>query len=403
MPASAAKSNASDRSIRVLRVITRLNIGGPAIQAITLSQRLTERGFPTRLVYGRLGEREGDMAYLLPEEIEVTYLPSLRRPIAPVHDGLALLALYRLLRQTRPAIVHTHTAKAGSLARIAAAIYNRTIGRKAPACIVHTYHGHVLDGYFGPRTERVVTWAERRLARLTDAIVAISPQIRSELLDQYGIGRPDQYRVIPLGFDLGPLAVIDDAARHVARKTLAISADAHIVSTVGRLTAIKQHWLFLETAQRIASRDPAARFLVVGDGELRTQLEERAQALGLAHQVRFLGWRTDLPTIYAATDVLLLTSRNEGTPVALIESLSSATPAVSTDVGGIRDVIGDSEAGVMASAANPETLAARVNELLADPSRRRAMGARGRAAMLARYGIDRLIDDIERLYRELLA
>jgi glycosyltransferase involved in cell wall biosynthesis len=400
MPGDLADPSAP---IRILRVITRLNIGGPAIQAITLSHRLSERGFRTRLVYGRLGEREGDMGYLVPEDVDRTYVPSLQRPIAPAHDGLALLALGRLLHQTRPAIVHTHTAKAGALARIAAATYNLTTGRRAPVRIVHTYHGHVLDGYFGARTERLFTWAERQLARVTDAIVAISPQIRRELLEHHRIGRPEQYRVIPLGFDLRPLAAIDDAARHRARGALALPSNAHVVSTVGRLTAIKQHRLFLETAQRIASRDPVARFLVIGDGELRAQLEEQARALGVAHQTQFLGWRTDLPTIYAATDVLLLTSRNEGTPVALIESLASAVPAVCTDVGGIRDVIGDCDAALLAPVADAEALAARVNDLLPDVPRRRAMGARGRAAMLARYGVDRLVDDIEVLYRSLLA
>jgi len=172
---------------------------------------------------------------------------------------------------------------------------------------------------------------------------------------------------------------------------------------VGRLTAINQHRLFLETARRIASRDPVARFLVIGDGELRAQLEEQARALGVAHQTQFFGWRTDLPTIYAATDVLLLTSRNEGTPLALIESLASAVPAVCTDVGGIRDVIGDCDAALLAPVADAEALAARVNDLLPDVPRRRAMGARGRAAMIARYGVDRLVDDIEVLYRSLLA
>jgi len=268
--------------------------------------------------------------------------------------------------------------------------------------VVHTYHGHVLDGYFSPVTTQVFTSAERQMARLTDAIVAISPRIKTELLVDHHIGRESQYHVVPLGFELGPLLAVDDAARREARGTLGIPADAHVVSTVGRLTAIKQHALFLETAQRIAQRDADALFLIAGDGELRGSLEATARALGIEPQTRFLGWRRDLPTIYAASDVFLLTSRNEGTPVALIESLASGVPGVSTDVGGVRDVIDNDQVGLLAPFGDSEALAAAVLALLADAPRRVVMGERGRRAMAARYTLDRLLDDVERLYRELL-
>src|SRR3989441_4230026 len=304
---SRAVGSARVPAMRVVRIITRLNVGGPSIQAITLSDRLTSRGIDTLLVHGRLGEAEGDMRYLLSAGVETRYLPALGRPVAPLHDAVALARILGILRAVRPHIVHTHMAKAGTLGRVAAAIYNRTSGRGARARIVHTYHGHVLEGYFGSQTATFFTWTERQLARLTDAIVAISPQIRYELVNQFRIGRADQYRVVPLGFDLAELIAIDDAARRHARtwlqSELDISADAHVVTTVGRLTAIKQHRLFLEAARHIASRDAAATFLVAGDGELRQDLERIARELGIADRSRFLGWRRDLATIYAATDV----------------------------------------------------------------------------------------------------
>src|SRR3954470_22440793 len=346
--------------IRVLRLITRLNIGGPAIQAITLSDRLTARGFRTQLVYGSLGDREGDMGDRLAHGVEATHLPMLQRQVAPVSDVRAVIAVCRLLRRHRPLIVHTHTAKAGTVGRVAAAIHNRTAGRRAPVRVVHTYHGHVLDGYFGPLATQLFTSAERQVARLTDAIVAISPRIKTELLLDHRIGREAQYHVVPLGFELGPLLAVDDSARREARRSLGIPTDAHVVTTVGRLTAIKQHSLFLETAQRIGRRDAAAVFLIAGDGELRGTLEAAARTLGIEPQTRFLGWRRDLPTIYAATDVFLLTSRNEGTPVALIESLASGVPGVSTDVGGVRDVIDSDEVGLLAPSGDSEALAAAV-------------------------------------------
>src|SRR5580765_7633437 len=191
---------------RVLRIITRLNIGGPSIQAIALSERMRARGFETRLLHGRLGAGEGDMQYLLAAPGIARQMRSLRRDIAPLHDAVALAQVLDALRDLRPHIVHTHMAKAGTIGRIATAIYNRTAGRDARARVVHTYHGHVLEGYFSPAKTRMFLGIERGLARLTDCLVAISPEIRTELLEEQRIGLPHQYRVIPLGFELGALS-----------------------------------------------------------------------------------------------------------------------------------------------------------------------------------------------------
>ena len=389
--------------MRVLRLITRLNIGGPSIQAITLSERLTPRGFTTRLVHGSLGEGEGDMRYLLPpgSSTAVEQLPRLRRELSPADDYAAYARVAAILRDFRPQIVHTHMAKAGAIGRAAAAMYNRSVAPADRARIVHTYHGHVLEGYFSAAKTAFFVGVERMLARSTDRIVAISPAIRDELLNEHRIGRADQYRVVPLGFDLSALAAIDDRARTAARESLGIPASAHVVSTVGRLTAIKQHHLFLETARLVANGDPSALFLIAGDGELRAELEQATRDFGLADRVRFLGWRRDLPTIYGASDVFLLTSRNEGTPVALIEGLAAGVPGVSTDVGGVRDVLAG-DVGAVAPYDDAPGLANAVAKLLADPQGRRAMGERGRASVIARYGVDRLVADIDALYRELL-
>jgi glycosyltransferase involved in cell wall biosynthesis len=388
--------------MRVVRVITRLNVGGPAIQAMTLSDRLASRGFETVLVHGQLDAGEGDMRYLLPPSVDVKYLAALRRPLAPAHDGVALAQLLDVMRDLRPQIVHTHMAKAGTLGRLAAAIYNRTAGRGDRAGVVHTYHGHVLDRYFSPTTTRLFLGAERAVARITDRIVAISPRIKTELLEQYRVGRPGQYRVIPLGFDLAGLAAIDDDARARARATLEIPAGTAVVTTVGRLTAIKQQQLFLEAALQIASAYPALVFLIAGDGDLRAELEASAATLGLADRVRFLGWRRDLETIYGATDVFLLTSRNEGTPVALIESMAAGCAGVSTDVGGVADVLESDAVGLLAPDGDAPALARCVTALLGDADRRRRMGQAGRALVVSRYGLDRLVTDVETMYRELL-
>ena len=397
-----SRASNSGEHVRVLRIITRLNIGGPSIQAIALSERMRARGFDTRLLHGRLGAGEGDMQYLLTAPGIARRMASLRRDIAPFHDVVALGQVLDALRDLRPHIVHTHMAKAGTIGRVATAIYNRTAGRDARARVVHTYHGHVLEGYFSAAKTRAFLGIERALARVTDRIVAISPRIRKELLDDYQIGRPDQYHVVPLGFDLDRLTAIGEADRHAARSTLGIPAEAAVVSTAGRLTAIKRYDLFLDTARLVADRQPHAIFLVAGDGELRSALEQQARANGIADRVRFLGWRRDLDSLYAASDVFLLTSRNEGTPVALIESLAAGVPGVSTDVGGVRDVIDSDRVGLLAPFGDARALADQVHALLADPERRRRIGEAGRQAVSSRYGLDRLIDDVERLYRELL-
>lgn len=389
--------------MRVARVITRLNIGGPSIQAARLTTALEPYGFTTTLWHGRLGDGEGDMSYLLPATADARYVATLCRPLSPIDDLRTLFLLYGDFRRSAPRIVHTHMAKAGLLARLAAAGYNLTRGSAPRARIVHTYHGHVLDGYFSPFATKVFITLERMLATLSDRIIAISPAIQSDLLETYRIGRPSQYRVVPLGFDLSPFAAIDATTRASARRELNLPPDAAVVGTVGRLTAIKQHTLFLDTIKRVAASHPNVVALIAGDGELRNELIRHAESLGLIDRVRMLGWRRDLATIYAATDVFLLTSRNEGTPVALIEAMASGVPGVSTDVGGVKDVIGGDDSGRTAPFGDADGLAAAIHDLLADPAQRAATGAAARARVLARYDIARLVDDIAALYRELLA
>jgi glycosyltransferase involved in cell wall biosynthesis len=388
---------------RVLRIITRLNIGGPSIQAGHLTTMLPGRGFDTRLIHGRLGHGEGDMRYLLPPEADVRHLPALCRPIAPVDDLRALIRLVAEMRAYEPRIVHTHMAKAGTLGRLAAALYNMTRGRRPRARVIHTYHGHVLEGYFSPAATFVFLSLERLLARLSDVLIAISPAIRSELLDDLRIGRRHQYRVVPLGFDLTHLAAIDDAFRAAARERLGVPQSASVVVTVGRLTAIKQHRLFLDVVAKAAAMRDNVMALIAGDGELRGELEDAARGFGLDRRVRFLGWRRDLEDLYAASDVFLLTSRNEGTPVAIIEAMAAGVPPVSTDVGGVRDVIDSPLVGLLAPFGDVERLAEAVLRLLGDDVERRAMGARARARVMAAYSIDRLVDDIVGLYDELTA
>jgi glycosyltransferase involved in cell wall biosynthesis len=273
---------------RVARIITRLNIGGPSIQAITLSRELEAEGLETCLIHGQLGDAEGDMRTLLSMDgVREEHLTDLRREVSPWHDLRALWRLYRALCAWQPVIVHTHMAKAGALGRLAAVAYNRTAGRRAPARLVHTYHGHVFEGYFGSPSTRVFLFVERWLARHTDVLIAISPQIRTDLLETYRIAHAGQVQIVPLGFSLGRFSAIGARERQAARQALGVPDGTVVVTTVGRLTAIKQHTLFLRAAANVARAVDRVRFLVVGDGELRRALEEEAAAAGIADRVSF--------------------------------------------------------------------------------------------------------------------
>jgi glycosyltransferase involved in cell wall biosynthesis len=392
------------RQLRVARIITRLNIGGPSIQAIGLSRDLTACGFDTRLIHGRLGDGEGDMTRLLPiDDVDSVYVDDLVRPIAPLRDVQAWWRIYRTLRRWQPDIVHTHMAKAGTLGRLAALAYNRTRPGGRRARLVHTYHGHVFEGYFGSPSTRVFVLIERWIGRRTDALIAISPQIARDLVHTYRIARDAQLKIIPLGFNLDRLLAVSDAGRARAKASLDLAADAIAVTTVGRLTAIKQHSLYLDMAARLAKASPRFVFLIVGDGELRPALDARAAELGLAERVRFLGWRGDLDTVYGATDIFVLTSRNEGTPVALIEAMAAGVASVSTDVGGVRDVVTGSDLGSLVPFGDADALARAVLALADAPARRAEIGRAARMSVRDRFHATRLVADIRELYAQLLS
>jgi glycosyltransferase involved in cell wall biosynthesis len=396
--------NSPTALVRIARVITRLNVGGPATQAIEMSARLEAHGCHTLLIHGRLGPGEGDMRYLVPPEptFDISEVPALRRELAPATDTAAVARVFHLLRTFRPTIVHTHMAKAGAVGRTAALLYNATAGRRAPARLVHTYHGHVLDGYFSNPAARAFTAMERILGRRTDALIAVSPRVREDLLERYRIGTAACFHVVPLGFDLRRLASLTADDRSAARAALGLDPDARVATMVGRLTPIKRPELFIEAADRVAAADTRARFLVVGGGELEAALRATVASRGLSERVRFLGWRRDVAAIYAASDVVAITSRNEGTPVALIESMAAAVPGVSFAVGGVPDVIAAPDLGVLVTDGDVTALAGAIQRLFDDDGRRAEIGARARRSALERFGIDRLVRDLSTLYRQLV-
>jgi len=383
---------ASTGPIRVVRVIARLNIGGPAIHATLLAERLDPARFTTTLVTGTEDASEGNYLALHGRQADVEVIPDLGREIRPLRDVKTLRTLMAVIRRVRPHVVHTHTAKAGAVGRLAAILTGVPV-------VVHTFHGHVLRGYFSPAKTEVYRTIERGLARRTHRLLTVTDRVRDELI-ALGVGRADQYTTVPLGFDLAPL-VQAERRRGELRAELGLG-DAPLVGIVARLVPIKAHEVFLAAAARIHAAQPAARFLVVGDGERRQALEQQVDVLGLRPVTHFLGWRADLDRLYADLDVVVLTSRNEGSPVALIEAMAAGVPVVSTAVGGVADVVADGTSGLLAAMDDDEAVARHVLTLLDDRDRAAAMGRNGRARVVATYSADRLVADIEALYDRLL-
>ena len=374
------------RRIRVLHVITRMNVGGPARHVLALTAALRGLGHETLIAFGTPEPGEGELG---PEGEPSVRIAALRRPLDPASDQRAITELTRLITRFRPDVVHTHMAKAGALGRSAAR-------RVKGSAVVHTFHGHVLEGYFASPSNSAFMAAERRLAKRTDALVAVSSSTRDDLL-ALGIGRPEQWRVLPLALDLEPIlrSRIEPAE---ARRSLGLPAEMPLVGIVGRLVPIKNHVLFLDAARRVLERIPAATFVIAGDGELHQMLELEAESLG--DRVRFLGWVRDLPALYAALDVVALTSLNEGTPVALIEAAAAGRPVVATDVGGVSEVVEDG--GYLVPSSDGQALADAIESLLGDPEVRDRMGAAGRERVGGRYSAERMGSVMAGLYVELL-
>ncbi|MEZ4655458.1 MAG: glycosyltransferase [Candidatus Eisenbacteria bacterium] len=323
------KGTTPDRPMRVLHVIARLNVGGPAIYVSLLASRLRPPAYESAVLCGQPGPDEGDMRYYAEQcGVQPIVLPGLGRDLHPVRDVATLVGVYRHIRRWRPDIVVTHTAKAGFVGRIAARLAGVPV-------IIHTFHGHVFDGYFGPRATGVFLRLERFLARLSTRIVVLSESQRDDLVDRYGIAPRDKFAVLPLGLNLAPFtSSVRKNGRF--RHACGIPATAPLIGIVGRLAPIKNHEMFVRAAVRIRSQHPSSRFAVIGDGECRSAIETAVRQLGLMDTFVFTGWLRDLVDVYADLDVCVLTSRNEGTPVSLLEALAAGCPVVATDVGGWR-------------------------------------------------------------------
>jgi len=380
------------RPVRVARVIARLNIGGPAIQAITLTRRLEPLGYETLLVRGSEAPHEGSMDHLADElGVRPLRIASMGRELGP-GDAAAFLRLVRVLRRFGPDIVHTHAAKAGTLGRLATLVP----GRRPRPITVHTFHGHSLTGYFSRPKAATFLRVERFLASRTTRLVAVSEEVRDDLV-ALGVAPADRIEVVALGLDL---ARFDVDARARARRRgelrarLGIPASAPVVTLVARLVPIKRVDRFLEVARRLSEQRDDVWFLVAGDGELRDELRARPQP----PRIVWAGFQRDVPAVCFASDVVVLTSDNEGTPVSLIEAQAAGVPVVATRVGGAAAVV-DPASGALVERDDVDGFARAVLALL----ERDVVAGDPRAHVLRTFTLDRLVADVDDLYRRLLA
>ena len=383
------------RRLRILRIITRLNTGGPVRHLTTLIRGLDSNRYDQWLAAGREGPGEGSMRSLVEAQgIRVTEVPEMvgTTRLGPA-DVRALARVRRLIREVRPDIVETHTTKAGIVGRLAARLEGTPV-------VVHVYHGHVLEGYYGAIKTRLARGAERALARVSDRLIAVSPRVKNDLV-RLEVASPDRITVVEPGLDLTPMTWAR-RDRDTLRPELGLDRRVPLVGIVGRLTPVKNHRLFLAVAATLADLRPDVHFLVVGDGELGPELRARVCSLGLSSRVIFTGWRHDLSQIYAELDVLVSCSKNEGTPFAIIEAMSAGCPVVATAVGGVPDLLDDQVTGLLVPPGQPAPLVAAILRLLDEPGLARALARSAAVRTAERFSPARLASDMDALYTELL-
>ncbi len=384
---SRRESNAEPR---ILRVITRLNVGGPATHVLLADRGLRERGWQTLLLHGQVEPDEAEVD-LSSVDVPMLRIPTLARPIRPVADARAFAAVVRAIRRHRPQIIHSHLSKAGLIARSAAMA-------SSSAARVHTFHGTVFGGYFGDRSSAAIVRAERFLGAHTSRVIALSERQEDELIE-HRIAPSERIRIVPLGLDLGRFGQLDRAS---ARARLAEPPDAFLVVSIGRLVPIKRIDRLVRAFAILAGMVSNARLVIVGDGAERAGLESLVAELGISARVRFAGWQADTPAWYAAADAVALTSDREGTPLTLIEAAAAGRPSVAGDVGGVADVVIDGLTGFVVGPADEAAFADRLGRLAVDPELRQRLGQAAPERAQAFAG-ERLVDDLDRLYREILA
>ena len=386
---------------KILRIINRFNLGGPTYNAAYLTRYMPDN-YETLLIGGHHTDSEENSFHITDQlGIQPITIPEMMRDISLTSDGKAFQKIAKLIDWFQPDIVHTHASKAGALGRLAAF-------RKNVPVIVHTFHGNVFHSYFNKAKTQAYIAIERRLAARTNAVVAISPLQKKELVDTFKIVKEDKVEVIPLGFDLDRFQENLDVKRDLFRKKYNIETDELAIGIIGRLVSIKNHSLFLKVAYQAQSKtNKKLRFLIIGDGELKSALIKEVKQMkkeveGGGVNITFTSWIKDIDEAIAGLDIIVMTSKNEGTPVSLIEAQAGCKAIVTTDVGGIKDIILPNESGFISPSDNEPLMTKNLLRLINDGPLRQTMGNSGSKFVKNRFTYQRLAHDMDILYQKLL-
>ena len=375
------------QKVRVLRIIARMNVGGPAVQVSGLMRGFDQILFHHQLLTGYCASDEADYLEKVATDVKAIRIDGLGRSIKPRADLTALFAIIKEIRRFKPDVIHTHTAKAGVIGRIASIMSGQKSIR------VHTYHGHLLQGYFGAGKTKLVIWIEKFLALFTDQLLAVGKKIQDDLI-KAGIGNVNKFSVMPPGLQLALVP-----RKSAARTELGLDQNEIYCAFIGRITQIKRPDRFLDVVAKVKNSGVKVDFIVAGAGEKLQYCEDRVDAENLP--VTFLGWREDIEVVLAAADLVILTSDNEGTPLSLIQAGMVGIPAVATDVGSTNEIVVDGETGFLTDLSVSQ-LADAVAKVATNADLRAKMGAVGKEYTMARYGVERLVKDHQDLYLRLL-
>lgn len=376
-----------DQPVKVMQLIARMNIGGPAIIVAELMQELDVSRFQTILVTGYCGDDESDYLEEVAQNIPVTRISGLGRSVSLTGDIKSFFLLLKLIREFKPSIIHTHTAKAGVLGRIAGLIAYPS------AKLIHTFHGHLLHGYFSPLKTKLVIFIEKSLASISTALIAIGNKVKDDLLSA-GVGKPNQFSVIFPG-----IGELDIQSKESARVQLSLETDETYLVFVGRLTQIKRPDRLIEIARHLKANHPRVKLLIAGSGEKFIETQELAIQESLP--MVFLGWRNDIGRIFSASDMVVLCSDNEGIPLTLIQASQAGLPIISTDVGSVSDIVIDQVTGIL-TGVNAASLIQAVDELLSNPPKMLELGGAGKLRAKSHFSLKGMVQEHEELYSQVI-
>ena len=381
-------SRSIETPIRVMRIIARMNVGGPAVQVSGLIRGFNSTEFDHRLYTGYCAVDEADYLDTIATDVKAVRIQGFGRRVSLGGDLKAFTSLVNEIRNFKPHIIHTHTAKAGFLGRIASIISLQ------PSIRVHTFHGHLLNGYFGPFKRSLVVIAEKFLAFFTHQLLAVGDKVRQDLLNA-GIGSKSKFGLMPPGLAIG---VLPD--RKESRIALALPVDSLQCAFIGRVTQIKRPDRFLDVVREIKKRGVNLDFFIAGDGELLGMCRERIKREDLP--VTILGWQSDIERVLSSADMVVLTSDNEGTPLSLIQAGMAGLPVVTTNVGSVPEVVLDGVTGIV-TGLDVQEIADALEKLANDKVLPTKLGAAAQEFTLSNFGVKRLVHDHEDLYKKLLS